>query len=62
MSEDGKFIEVKYKKKFKEVISLETLKSTKSVATMKILQKGNRLSITPVTKKEFDAVLKLAES
>ena len=55
-------VEVKYKKKFKEVVSLETLKNTKSVGSMKILQKGNRLSITPVTKKEYDAVLRLAEA
>ncbi len=55
-------VEVKYKKKFKEILSLETIKNTKALSTMKIVQKGNRLSITPVTKKEFDYVLKLAES
>jgi predicted RNA-binding protein with PUA-like domain len=29
---------------------------------MVALQKGNRLSVTPVTKAEFDAVLRLAKS
>jgi predicted RNA-binding protein with PUA-like domain len=55
-------VEVKYKEKFKEVISLSQLKETKGLEEMKILQKGNRLSITPVTKKEFDKILKLAKA
>jgi len=55
-------VEVKYKKKFKEIISLETIKNTKALSTMKIVQKGNRLSITPVTEKEFNYVLELAKT
>ena len=53
-------VDVKYKKKFKEVIPLEVLKETKGLEEMKILQKGSRLSITPVTEKEFNIILDLS--
>ncbi len=53
-------VDIKFKKKFKQFISLDELKQIPALNTMKILQKGNRLSITPVTKKEWDTVLKLA--
>lgn len=52
-------IDVKFKKVFKNYIPLETLKGEKKLKDMKILQKGNRLSITPVTKAEFDHIVKL---
>lgn len=53
-------VEVKYKKKFPRVVTLDEIKETRSLSDMKIVQKGNRLSITPVTKKEFDIIEKLA--
>jgi predicted RNA-binding protein with PUA-like domain len=36
-----------------ELIPLSTLRETKGLETMVILQRGNRLSITPVTEKEW---------
>ena len=42
------------------LISLAEMREQKSLATMIVLQKGNRLSITPVTAAEFKAVVKLA--
>ena len=53
-------VEVKYKRKFKEVISLSELKGHKKLANMKLLQKGNRLSIMPVTKAEFEFIDELS--
>ena len=53
-------VDVKFKKKFKEVLSLSALKEVKALETMLILRKGNRLSITPVTKKEFETIEKMS--
>lgn len=52
-------VEVKFKSKFKRLVPLQELKEEKSLQGMKILQKGNRLSITPLTKKEFEKILKM---
>ncbi|MDF3820805.1 EVE domain-containing protein [Leptospira sp. 96542] len=46
--------------KFSRLISLDELRSTKGLEKMIVIQKGGRLSIQPVTKKEFEIVLKLA--
>lgn len=52
-------VEVKFKKKFKEVIPLECLKNNKALKDMPLVRKGNRLSIMPVTKQEWDSILKM---
>lgn len=52
-------VDVKYKRKLKKVISLTELKKHKSLSKMRVVQKGNRLSITKVTKKEWDFILNL---
>lgn len=52
-------VDVKYKRKFKRVISLAELREQKQLKDMKILQRGNRLSVTPVTKKEWDYIINL---
>ena len=52
-------VDVKLKEKFDDVISLESLKQYPQLEEMLILRKGNRLSITPVTKKEWDFIQKL---
>jgi predicted RNA-binding protein with PUA-like domain len=54
-------VEVKYQKKFKNYISLDDIREVKSLVDMMVIRKGSRLSIQPVTKKEFDTVVKLAE-
>lgn len=53
-------VDVKYKKKFKRLISLEELKQLKSLDGMELLRKGSRLSIQPVSKKHFETIVKLA--
>lgn len=54
-------VEVKYKEKFKRTVSLHEIKENKMLENMIIAQKGSRLSITPVTKAEFDCIVKLSE-
>ena len=53
-------VDVKYRKKFKQIVTLEHLKTVKSLEAMQLLKRGNRLSIMPVAKKEWDIILKLA--
>jgi predicted RNA-binding protein with PUA-like domain len=51
-------VDVKLVKKTR-LLSLDEMRATPSLATMRVLQRGNRLSITPVTAAEWRAVLKL---
>lgn len=53
-------VDVKLHQAFKRFISLEELKQDPKLKDMLILRKGNRLSITPVQKKEWDLILKKA--
>ena len=53
-------VDVKFIRKFKETVPLSLLREQASLKDMKILQKGNRLSVTPVSKKEWNFILKLA--
>ena len=52
-------VDVKYKRKFKHTISLEDLKGVASLADMQLLRRGNRLSIMPVSKKQWETILSL---
>jgi predicted RNA-binding protein with PUA-like domain len=57
-------VDVKLQKKFDDVVTLETLKShgSSKLKNMIVLKRGNRLSITPVTKSEWDFINSLAAS
>lgn len=52
-------VEVEYVSKFPEVISLQDLRDNEKLADMLVLKKGQRLSVQPVEKKEFDIVKKM---
>ncbi len=51
-------VDVKFDKKTR-LISIKELREHPQLATMRILQKGNRLSITPLDPKEYDYILGL---
>ena len=53
-------VDVKLKRKTK-LLPLAELRAAPELASMRILQRGNRLSITPVTPDEWQAVLKRLE-
>lgn len=55
-------VEVAFAERFPNVVSLETLKSTKGLEDMVVTQKGSRLSIQPVTKPEYEIVVKLGRA
>jgi predicted RNA-binding protein with PUA-like domain len=52
-------VAIRFVEKFPEIISLATLKETPGLEKMVVTQKGSRLSVQPVTREEFDIVLKL---
>lgn len=54
-------VDVKFKQKFKDVISLQALRENPRLKDLLILRKGNRLSITPVTKKDWEVIVAMAE-
>ena len=52
-------VEIRFVEKFPNVVPLETLKATKGLEKMVVTQKGSRLSVQPVQKREYDIVVKL---
>lgn len=54
-------VDVMWKKTFKKLVSLEDIKSTKSLQGMKLVQRGNRLSVFPVSQEEFETILAMGE-
>ena len=55
-------VDIRFVEKFPRIISLAELKETKGLKDMVVTQKGSRLSVQPVTKKEFEIVLKLGRA
>lgn len=54
-------VDVKFVKKFPRMLSLEELKQNPRLEKMRLLRRGNRLSITPVTESEWKAILKMVD-
>lgn len=54
-------IDVRLVKKTR-LLPLPEMRASRALATMRILQRGNRLSITPVSTAEWQAVLQLLET
>jgi predicted RNA-binding protein with PUA-like domain len=52
-------VDIAFVEKFPEIVSLDTLKQTKGLEKMMVTQKGSRLSVQPVTKAEYDIVVRL---
>ena len=52
-------VEVEFVEKFNEVVTLHTIKNVKALENMPLVQKGSRLSINPVTEKEYKTILEL---
>lgn len=53
-------VEVKFVRKYKTPISLGELREIAGLESMVVLQKGSRLSVQPVTKKEWETIEKKA--
>ena len=55
-------VDVQYGAPFARALSLPELREQRALAKMELLRKGSRLSVQPVTPKEWRAVLRLAGS
>ncbi len=53
-------VDIKFVEKFGRVISLSEIKANKKLQKMRLIQPGNRLSVMPVTKEEFEEIEKMA--
>lgn len=53
-------VDVKLIEKFPRLVSLNEIKQHPLLSNMLITRKGNRLSITPLVKEEWEVILKLA--
>jgi predicted RNA-binding protein with PUA-like domain len=52
-------VDIGFVERFGATVPLATLKATPGLESMVVTQKGSRLSVQPVTKAEFDIVVKL---
>ena len=52
-------VDVKFKRKLKRTITLNELKQQPGLEEMPLVRKGNRLSIMPVSKHEWDIIINL---
>lgn len=52
-------VDVRYKRKLKRTITLTELKQYKELSDIQLLQRGNRLSIMPISKRHWDFILSL---
>jgi len=52
-------VDVKFVQKFKNIVPLADIKENKKLQDMKLVQRGNRLSVMPVTKAEFNEIVKM---
>lgn len=55
-------VDVQFVEAFDDVVSLAELKAEKKLETMTVVQKGSRLSVTPVDKVHFKHVLRMADA
>lgn len=55
-------VELRFKRKFKRLIPLSELRETPTLSDMPLLRKGQRLSVQPVSKAQFETVVALAGS
>jgi predicted RNA-binding protein with PUA-like domain len=53
-------IDVKAVKKLKKAVTLEQIRKEPELQKMRLVQRGNRLSVMPVTKDEFETIIKLS--
>ncbi len=54
-------VDIQFVKSCREVITLNRLREIPVLEQMEVLKKGSRLSVQPVTKEEYQAILKLRE-
>lgn len=54
-------VDIKHQQTFSQPVSIQLLRQLPELSKMKLLQKGMRLSVQPVTESEWKAILNLAK-
>ncbi len=54
-------VDIKFLKKFSHNITLDEIRQNPKLKGMKLIQRGNRLSVMPVTKEEWDEIVKMGK-
>ena len=54
-------VDIKLKEKFKNPVTLKEIKENPKLKDFRLIQRGNRLSVFPVNKKEWDEILKMGK-
>ena len=54
-------VDIRFVKKFKNPVTLEGIKANPKLKKMRLVQRGNRLSVMPVEKSEWDEILKMGD-
>ncbi|AFN74666.1 hypothetical protein MROS_1429 [Melioribacter roseus P3M-2] len=52
-------VDIKLIKKFPKAVTLDEIKQNPKLKNMKLVQRGNRLSVMPVTKEEYDEIVRM---
>ncbi|MBM3925664.1 MAG: EVE domain-containing protein [SAR202 cluster bacterium] len=52
-------VDIKAEKRFKSPVTVEMMRSSAALKNMVVLKRGMRLSVQPVTKEEFEAVVRM---
>lgn len=55
-------VDIRFVERFPEIVPLGVLKETRGLDKMMVTQKGSRLSVQPVTKKEFEICCRLGRA
>jgi predicted RNA-binding protein with PUA-like domain len=55
-------VDIGFVARFPETIALDTLRQTPGLEDMMVLRKGSRLSVQPVTRREYDIVARLGRT
>lgn len=55
-------VDVRYRRKFAHTVTLKALKAQSRLRDMRLLQRGNRLSVMPVTKQQWSVIEKMAQA
>lgn len=54
-------VDVQFVEKWSQVVTLAEMRSISALKNMRLLERGNRLSVIPLTKKEFEMLCKLGK-
>ena len=54
-------VDIKFVKEFKTPVSLQEIKNNPKLINMRLIQRGNRLSVMPVEKAEFDEIVNMGK-